>query len=341
MFFESLYFIATIFITKTIIKKKTKNKLTKGSIGIAFDIDGVLIRGKELVNGARESLKILNNNNIPYIFVTNGGGVTEANKAIDLTSKFDVKINEDQILLSHTPYKDYVSIYKDKRVLIIGSVEVAKHYGFKYAIDSKQLYLECPSMIKSYEHLLNDSNNKLDDKHGELCAAVFCIGDSYDWALEIQALTDVLRPINSSKTQRVALYCCNSDVLYKTEHLHPRYPQGAFVEAFRCLFEQTENIKLNVNYFGKPFGIQFKMAVKMLQNHNNYINNNIPLTKFVMIGDNPLSDIKGSNNADDNWYSVLVRTGMFGQSGEDNDIDNPAYKVCSNALEAVNWLVSL
>lgn len=340
MLLESLYFIASIFITKSFLKNKTPKKiLTKGSIGVAFDIDGVLLRGKELVQGAEEALKLLNSNNIPYIFVTNGGGVTEAKKAIELSNKFDIKIIEDQILLSHTPYKDYVSVYKDKRVLIIGSIEVAKNYGFKYAIDSKQLYLECPTMIKGYEHLLKDSIDKLDEKHGELCHAVFCIGDSTDWALEIQALADVLRPIDSSKYQRVPFYSCNADVLYRSEHPHPRFPQGAFVEAFRCLFEQTENIKLIVNYFGKPFSIQFEMAVKMLQKHNINIKNDIPLTKFIMIGDNPLSDIKGSNNAKDNWFSVLVRTGMF--VGEENDIDNPGYKVCFDALEAVNWLISL
>lgn len=29
------------------------------------------------------------------------------------------------------------------------------------------------------------------------------------------------------------------------------------------------------------------------------------------IGDNPLSDIQGANNAGDEWTSVLVRTGIY------------------------------
>lgn len=49
-----------------------------------------------------------------------------------------------------------------------------------------------------------------------------------------------------------------------------------------------------------------------------------------MIGDNPLSDIKGANDYHDNWQSILVRTGVF--RGEVNDLKNPADFVANNVL---------
>jgi hypothetical protein len=36
-----------------------------------------------------------------------------------------------------------------------------------------------------------------------------------------------------------------------------------------------------------------------------------PLKHMYGIGDNPLSDIQGANNAGDEWTSVLVRTGIY------------------------------
>lgn len=42
-------------------------------LGIVFDIDGVLIREKAVLPGARQALKMVNEAGIPHIFVTNGG----------------------------------------------------------------------------------------------------------------------------------------------------------------------------------------------------------------------------------------------------------------------------
>lgn len=36
-----------------------------------------------------------------------------------------------------------------------------------------------------------------------------------------------------------------------------------------------------------------------------------PLAHIYGIGDNPLADIQGANNAGDHWSSILVRTGIY------------------------------
>jgi Haloacid dehalogenase-like hydrolase len=44
----------------------------RASVGAVFDIDGVLIRGKSPLPGARNALLQLQRNKIPFIFLTNG-----------------------------------------------------------------------------------------------------------------------------------------------------------------------------------------------------------------------------------------------------------------------------
>ena len=61
-------------------------------LGIAFDIDGVLIKGKTVLPQAQRVIKTLYNARIPYIFLTNGGGVSEQSKAHELTTKLGIEV---------------------------------------------------------------------------------------------------------------------------------------------------------------------------------------------------------------------------------------------------------
>ena len=49
--------------------------------GFVFDIDGVLIRGWDLLPNAKESLKKVHDSGVPYLFVTNNGMDTEDERA--------------------------------------------------------------------------------------------------------------------------------------------------------------------------------------------------------------------------------------------------------------------
>ena len=49
------------------------------------------------------------------------------------------------------------------------------------------------------------------------------------------------------------------------------------------------------------------------------------LTTIYGVGDNPLTDIRGANNAGKPWQSVLTRTGIF--HGGLNDLKDPAHMV--------------
>merc|ERR1712071_363444 len=62
-----------------------------------FDIDGVLVRGKEVIPAAVEAFKKLVNSNgefhVPVIFVTNAGNSLRCQKAQKLTDLLGVKVN--------------------------------------------------------------------------------------------------------------------------------------------------------------------------------------------------------------------------------------------------------
>ncbi|CAN0260139.1 unnamed protein product, partial [Discosporangium mesarthrocarpum] len=87
----------------------------------AFDIDGVLVRGPSLVPGARESLAALTEASVPFIFVTNGGGCTEREKAEELTEKLGVPVSRSMVVLSHSPMRALSPEFSAKRVLVLGS----------------------------------------------------------------------------------------------------------------------------------------------------------------------------------------------------------------------------
>ncbi len=69
----------------------------------------------------------------PVVFLTNGGGVSEARKAEQLSSWLQVPVSENQVVLSHTPMRDLVPRLGNAPVLISGMGDVltiARSYGF-------------------------------------------------------------------------------------------------------------------------------------------------------------------------------------------------------------------
>jgi ribonucleotide monophosphatase NagD (HAD superfamily) len=113
---------------------------------------------------------------------------------------------------------------------------------------------------------------------------------------------------------------------------------GAFVHAFKSLFEHYSDIPIDIEFCGKPYPIQYTYAEELFRK-NAIARGLLPPTKCFGIGDNPKSDIRGANRAGGHWRSVLVRTGVF-QGGE-NDAEDPADFVVRDVLEAVRLIEDL
>lgn len=75
--------------------------LFRPSFGIAFDIDGVVLRGRVPIGGSPRALRRLYGDSgalkVPFLFLTNGGGVPESRRATELSELLGVHILPSQI----------------------------------------------------------------------------------------------------------------------------------------------------------------------------------------------------------------------------------------------------
>ena len=196
-------------------------------------------------------------------------------------------------------------------------------------------------------------------RSGEEVKAVLLFHDPVDWGLEMQVMTDILlgrqqyidietQSLDLSEVERniVPIFVSNADIVYTSDHPYPRFTQGAFVEAFKSLFDMyTSNTHnqcdLEIVYCGKPYPVQYEAATNVLQSLVRGQDGMSPertLTRFYGIGDNPKSDIRGANNSGNNWTSILVRTGVF--NGMGNDDTDPADVVVEDVLDAVQHIIA-
>lgn len=89
----------------------------RSSFGIAFDIDGVILRGRDPIGGSPQAMRRLygdsGNLNVPFLFLTNGGGVPESKRANELSEQLGVKILPSQLsLFPGTGFTGSFTIYK-------------------------------------------------------------------------------------------------------------------------------------------------------------------------------------------------------------------------------------
>ncbi|GFR50889.1 hypothetical protein Agub_g13180 [Astrephomene gubernaculifera] len=123
-----------------------------GPPAFAFDIDGVLVRGKHVLPWALEAMKKLTTPGgqwrYPVVFMTNGGGVTEGRKAEQLSNWLGVPVAPEQVILAHTPMRDLVPELAQRPVLVSGRgdvLQVARSYGFQRVLHTRELAAALPT----------------------------------------------------------------------------------------------------------------------------------------------------------------------------------------------------
>lgn len=221
---------------------------TGETIAFAFDIDGVLVRSKKALPGARETIKLLQTNGVPFIFLTNGGGLTEKAHIRRLGQRLDLPLeDETQFIQSHTPFYDLLPLYRDKTVLVLGGVgdqirNLAREYGFQRVVTTSDLAKQSPSThpfpeMTGAHHA--EFGRETPEGFPDDVAAILVWSSPRDWCLDIQVISDLLdfggrRPFPTEHPPR--LYFCNPDVEWATAHPHPRLAQGAFREALAGLW---------------------------------------------------------------------------------------------------------
>lgn len=320
----------------------------------AFDIDGVLIRGGKVIPEALEAMKILNGDNqygikIPYIFVTNGGGKTEAERCLQLSNQLKIDVSPGQFICGHTPMREMAEKYNT--VLVVGGEgekcrQVAEGYGFKDVVTPGDIIKDNADTTPFRKLTDEEYKNSRARNFGEIeIDAIFVFADSRDWAADQQIILDLLMSKNGRLGTRSEtfdegppVFFSHNDVVWSTSHDLTRIGMGALRVSLEAMFKAVTGRELKTTAFGKPQIGTFQFATRLLQQWRKDTHGiDSPPDTVYFVGDTPESDIRGTNeydeHAENDWYSILVRTGVF-QEGTKPRFSPRA--TVDNVLEAVN-----
>ncbi|KAJ5288077.1 phosphatase [Penicillium angulare] len=330
---------------------------TSTDYALAFDIDGVLVRGGEAIPEAVKAMKYINGENpygvrVPYIFLTNGGGKTEEERCSDLSHQLGQKIDRGQFICGHTPMREMAQRYNT--VLVVGGEGekcriVAEGYGFKDVITPGDM-IKTRQDITPFRKLTKEefNNSRTLDLKKTKVDAIFVFADSRDWAGDQQIILDVLLTKNGQLGTRSetfdegpTLFFSHNDVVWSTSHDYSRIGMGALRASLEALYQAITGNKLHTIAFGKPQKGTFQFATRLLQQwRSDWHGIDEPPSTVYFFGDTPESDIRGTNEfneaVDQEWYSILVKTGVY------QDGDTPRYKpkkICDNVYDAVKFAI--
>lgn len=319
----------------------------------AFDIDGVLIRGGRPIPEAIEAMKALNGNNeygikVPYIFVTNGGGKTEQERCLQLSQQLEIEVSPGQFICGHTPMREMAE--KFNTVLVVGGEGekcrlVAEGYGFKDVVTPGDIIKDNQDTTPFRKLTDEEYKNSRARNFAEVeIEAIFVFADSRDWASDQQIILDLLMSKNGRLGARSENYdegppvfFSHNDVVWSASHDLTRIGMGALRVSLEAMFKAVTGKDLETTAFGKPQIGTFEFATRLLQQWRKDTHGiDAPPETVYFVGDTPESDIRGTNEfderADNSWYSILVRTGVF-QEGTKPRFQPRA--TVDNVLEAV------
>lgn len=262
---------------------------------------------------------------------------------------------------------------------------VAESYGFKRVLVPGDIYSAYPSIwplshvfnsyYSAFAKPVSSPDGPASASPDVKIDAIFIFNDPRDWALDIQLILDILLSDSGvigtiskkngdrslpnrgyQQDNQPPLYFSNSDLFWAASYHLPRLGQGGFQHAFEGVWRRvTGGAQLNSTVLGKPSSMTYSFAEKRLNQYRrdlvvqsqsgNQQQDLRPLKKVYMVGDNPESDIKGSNNYRSphktDWVSVLVKTGVFTEGQEQHHFDaTPELKprvTVDDVRAAVDW----
>ncbi|KAI0259217.1 HAD-like domain-containing protein [Gloeopeniophorella convolvens] len=329
-------------------------------LGFAFDIDGVLLRGANVLPEAKRALSMLEGNN-PFnthflmtrprepFQMTNGGGASEEARAKRLTEQLGHEITTSNFMQAHTILKSLAHEYANQSVLVLGGRrgvlrKVAESYGFQHVYTTLDIKAWDSHVWPFYDLTPEErASARPVDFSKTPISAIFVFHDPRNWALDIQIMTDVImsrgivgrsHPVNCAPP--VQLVFCNPDLQWRSEFPRPRLGQGAFREAFQAVFKALTGAPYPHVQYGKPTTPTYEFAEKMLRSRIMEIHGAADAQpNLYMVGDNPESDIAGANAA--GWSSILVHTGVYDpESGDPSHL--PTHQA-ENVEAAVRWAI--
>jgi HAD superfamily hydrolase (TIGR01456 family) len=337
-------------------------------VGVVFDIDGVLMHDWHAIGQSDAALRRVKEQlRLPFVFVTNGGGVPEQAKQAALAALLGIDVAVDQVILCHTPFRAHLEQRPASHcVVAVGlSCERARACARAYGVPDAQIVTlgeiadACPELVVPEKRsAVQRAAFERRRAAGEARAWPFGVishalvfEEPHDWQIGIQLLCDVVNSPSGSPfeprradddTQYVTVLLSNPDVSYRGTHSEPRLTCGAFGLALRLLFERLTHRPLAMTHTGKPEPPLFRWALRMLEQQRPP--GAPPLRRIYVVGDNPLSDIAGAvamrGEGDARWRGLLVRTGNF-RGTDEQGVAHGAHEVCADVSAAIDAIVRL
>ena len=310
-----------------------ERRVRRYPVGVVLDVDGVLHSSGRPISGSAEAVRVLLDKRIPFAFLTNAGGSTEAQKAASISKLLDgVPISPCQVVLAHTPYRHIAPQYKGKRVLVIGNeacVEAARSYGFDEIVHAKELQMSYPELVpfKEYDNK-DDAQVAAANKARHLAKPVDELRAEIEEALKVEAvfffdsvgvdgLNDVQVAVDALMSgPDVPFYMqAEDDVWAASPSVSPRLGESLFRRSLESAFQMISGRPLPIKQFGKPRRANFAEAEIALRSFASELLGSseeevVTFDAIYMVGDNIHVDILGANAMGSPWRSVHVLTGV-------------------------------
>ncbi|XP_034032812.1 haloacid dehalogenase-like hydrolase domain-containing 5 [Thalassophryne amazonica] len=315
------------------------------SFGLLFDIDGVLVRGKMAIPGAKQCFRNLVDKNgkykVPVLFVTNAGNCMRQTKAEHLSHLLEVEVSADQVMLSHSPLRMFTHFHK-KCVLVSGQgpvLEVAHNLGFQDVVTIEMLRDAYP-LLDVVDHNRRPKNSIPPTKGLRPIEAVILFGEPIRWETNLQLIVDVLltngNPHNfwiCKQHPHIPVLACNMDLLWMAETKNPRFGHGMFLVCLESLYKKVTGYDLKYEaLIGKPSVVTYNYAELLIRQQAEELGWTRPVRRLYAIGDNPMADIYGANlynrylQATRHSYAKMqAKSGGVGGGGDlqRESVDNP------------------
>lgn len=278
------------------------------NFGICFDIDGVLARGTVPIPAAQEGIKKLldvqGHFRYPVAFVTNALNINQ-DKADQLSEWFGVKISKDQMIQSPSALEVFEKFH-DKNCLVIGQgkiIEISTELGLKKLVTVDDVAKARPLLdVVDHEKRKQIDPNFVNQEFKAI-EAILLMGEPKHWESALQIIVDLLvthgqpdRQPNIQPRKHLPVIACNMDLRFMERSHMPRFGHGAFLVCLEALYKKVTGTSLQYTaLMGKPSEITYRFAEHVLAREALKLGYTEPLRTMYLIGDNPMSDIVGSN----------------------------------------------
>uniref|UniRef100_A0A8C6ZUD2 Haloacid dehalogenase like hydrolase domain containing 5 n=1 Tax=Nothoprocta perdicaria TaxID=30464 RepID=A0A8C6ZUD2_NOTPE len=292
------------------------------AFGFLFDIDGVLVRGSQVIPAARDAFRALSDGDgqlrVPVVFLTNAGNCLRKAKAEELSHALGLQVSPEQVILSHSPLRLF-SEFHHKCVLVAGQGPVeenARNLGFKHVVTIEALRKAFPLL-----DMVDQSRRPKELVTAKGQSRVILFGEPVRWETSLQLIIDVLLSNGNPGAEL-------EDIPYPhLPVLACRFGHGTFLLCLENIYKKVTGRELKYEaLIGKPSTVTYRYAEYLIKQQAEKQGWKAPIRRLYAIGDNPMSDIYGANlynsylkSAQQNQVEAAVKRSPVAASAQTED----------------------